>query len=85
MTNKLNLEQILKQKYFYNMDGYKCHIIWYNEEVIVWKYYGVNKHHWFYECSSFSMFNYESDYNTPKLTELQKTRMTNFTGKKYDK
>ena len=57
MINK-ELDTILKNKIFYDMDEYKCHIIWHNEEVIVWKYYGVHRHNWYYNCCSFYMFKY---------------------------
>jgi len=62
LTNQILLDKILKKKIFYDVDGYKCHIVLYNKEAIVWKYYGKNKHRWFYECSSFDMFEYNMEY-----------------------
>ena len=50
------IDVILKQGFFYDVTGFKCHIVLKNDEVIVWKYWATKKQSWRYEAECFEDF-----------------------------
>lgn len=69
--NTEDFNKMLQNKVFYDtVYKHKCHILYYNEEYIVWKY-SLKGRAWFYEARDFESFkliycfsrNYSSEKN----------------------
>lgn len=50
------IDVVLKQGFFYDVHGIKCHIVLKNDEVIVWKFWSIKKQSWRYEAEYFEDF-----------------------------
>lgn len=52
------IDAVLKQGFFYDVHGIKCHIVLKNDEVIVWKFWSTKRQSWRYEAENFEDFSF---------------------------
>lgn len=58
MGEMSKFDVVLKQGFFYDVNGLKCHIVLKNDEVIVWKFWSTKSQAWRYEAESFENFSF---------------------------